>query len=85
MPKVFKRLSIRTDNFSTLSRLADLDLEHRKLLGWLMFGVRSMSLRDALQVATTPRQANLMIIQNGFELSKFYEDKLLFFNGKRVA
>lgn len=85
MPKKYKRLTIRTCNFETLSMLADLDLEHRKLLGWLMFGYRGFSLHKALQLALNGRQSNLTMLRNQTEISKFYEDKILYFNHKRVA
>lgn len=85
MQKHIKRITIRTDNFATLSGMAELDLEHRKLLGWLMFGGRGLPLRKALTIALSGRQSNAVILQNQAAISKFYEDKILYFNNKRVA
>lgn len=85
MPMKIKRIQIRTDNLSTLSGMAELDLEHRKLLAWLMFGGRGLTLRKALTIALSGRQSNATILQNQAEISKFYEDKILYFNNKRVA
>ena len=85
MPKKIKRIQIRTDNFATLSGMAELDLEHRKLLAWLMFGGRGLTLRKALTVALSGRQSKAMILHNQAVISKFFEDKILYFNNKRVA
>ena len=85
MPKVYKKLTIKASSPDTISDLESLDLEHRMLLGWLMFGRRYFPLKDAITVVQDGRKANMLLIRHDKELRDFYDDKVLYFNNRRVV